>query len=71
MSVKVRVSPVSRTAAVLIIAIGVFVLAVGLATGELASEVTGGAFLVLGAVLYYLLLRFTKRLQTAISQPAS
>jgi len=71
MSVKVRVSPVSKTAAILIIAIGIFVLTGGLVTGELASDIAGGAFLVLGAVLYYLLLRFTKKLQTEISGSAS
>jgi len=68
MSVKVRVSPVSRTAAILIIAIGVFVLTGGLVTGTLASDIAGVAFVVLGAFLYYLLLRFTKKLEKEITQ---
>ena len=68
MSVKVRVSPVSRTAAILIIAIGVFVLTGGVVTGTLASEIAGGAFVVLGVFLYYLLLRFTKKLEREIAK---
>lgn len=68
MSVKVRVSPVSRTAAILIIAVGVFVLTAGLATDTLASDIAGGAFIALGVLLYYLLLRFTKKLEREISE---
>ena len=67
MSAKVRVSPISRTAAILIIAVGVFVLTAGLATGALACDVAGGAFIVLGLLLYYLLIRFTKRLEEEIA----
>lgn len=68
MSVKVRVSPVSRTAAILIIAIGVFVLAAGLVTGALASDIAGGAFVVLGVLLLYILYRFTKKLGREIGE---
>jgi membrane protein implicated in regulation of membrane protease activity len=68
MSVKVRVSPVSKTAAILIIAVGVFVLTAGLATGALASDIAGGAFVVLGVVLYLLLFRFTKKLERDITE---
>lgn len=68
MSVKVRASPVSKTAAILIIAVGVFVLTAGLATDTLASDIAGGAFLVLGVVLYYLLLRFTKKLEREFAE---
>lgn len=68
MSVKVRVSPVSRTAAILIIAIGVFVLTAGVVTGALASDVAGGAFVVLGVLLYYILYRFTRKLGREIEQ---
>lgn len=68
MSVKVRVSPVSRTASILIIAVGVFVFTAGVATGELASEIAGGAFIVLGVLLYFLLLRFTKKLESEIGR---
>jgi len=68
LSVKVRVSPISRAAAILIIAIGVFVLTAGLATGVLASDIAGGAFVVLGVVLYFLLYRFTRKLEREISE---
>ncbi len=71
MSVKVRVSPISKTAAILIIAIGIFVLTAGLVTGTLASDIAGGAFVMLGVLLYFLLLRFTKRLEREISEAQS
>jgi membrane protein implicated in regulation of membrane protease activity len=71
MSVKVRVSPVSRTAAILIIAIGVFVLTAGLVTGGLGSDIAGGAFVALGVILYFLLLRFTKKLEREIAEAQS
>jgi hypothetical protein len=68
MSVKVRVSPISRTAAILIIAIGVFVLTGGIVTGTLASAIAGGAFLVLGVGLYLLLFKFTRKLEREIAE---
>jgi hypothetical protein len=68
MSVKVRVSPISRTAAILIIAIGVFVLTGGIVTGTLASDIAGGAFLVLGVGLYLLLFKFTRKLEREIAE---
>ena len=64
----VRVSPVSKTAAILIIAIGVFVLIGGFVTGELASYVAGSAFVVLGVVLYLLLIWFTRKLEREIGE---
>lgn len=67
----VRASPVSKTAAILIIVIGVFVLFTGLVASVLANEVAGVAFIALGLALYGLLLRFTKRLRTEISGTAS
>lgn len=63
---SVRVSPISRTAAILIVAIGVFVLFTGLVAGVIASDVAGVAFIVLGLVLYALLLTFTKKLRKEI-----
>jgi protein-S-isoprenylcysteine O-methyltransferase Ste14 len=63
---SVRVSPVSRIAAILIIAVGAFVLLGAFATGELASYVAGSAFVVLGVVLYLLLIWFTKKLRREI-----
>ncbi len=65
---SVRVSPISKTAAILIIAVGVFVLLAGLSTGEVASEVSGVAFIVLGVALYLLLLRFTRSLRRQIEE---
>lgn len=65
---SVRVSPISKTAALLVIAVGAFVLFAGLVTGELASEVAGVAFVALGVALYALLLRFTRRLEREINE---
>ena len=56
---SVRVSPVSKTAALLIIAIGVFVLFTGVVADVLASDVAGVAFIILGIFLYWLLYRIT------------
>lgn len=71
MSVKVRVSPVSRTAAILIVAIGVFVLTAGMVNGEFPSDIAGGAFVVLGVLLYYILYRFTRKLEREIAAAES
>lgn len=55
---SIRVSPISKTAAILIVAIGVFVLFTGLVADVLASDVAGIAFIALGAFLYWFLYRF-------------
>lgn len=68
LSAKVRVSPISRAAAILIIAVGVFVLLAGLATQTLASDVAGGAFVVLGVLLYALLYSFTRKLEREFAE---
>jgi len=65
---SVRASPISKTASILIIAIGAFVLLGGFVTGDLASYIAGTAFIVLGAVLYLLLIWFTKKLRREISE---
>lgn len=52
---SVKVSPISRFASLLIIAIGIFTLLVGWATGILEDSVAGIAFIILGVVLYRLL----------------
>ena len=65
---SVRASPISKTAAILIMAVGVFVLVAGLVTQSIASEVAGVAFLVLGVVLYRLLSRFTRNLRRQIDE---
>ena len=57
-----RVSPVSRTAALLIIAVGVFVLFTGLVADVIASDVAGVAFILLGVFLYWFLYRITPRI---------
>jgi len=65
---SVRVSPVSRIAAILIIAVGAFVLLGGFVTGELASYIAGSAFVVLGVILYLILILFTKKLRREIGE---
>ena len=63
---SVRASPISRTAAILIVALGVFVLFTGLVAGAVANDVEGAAFIVLGLALYGLLQRFTRKLENEI-----
>lgn len=52
---SVKVSPISRSASLLIIAIGIFTLLAGWATGILEYSIAGIAFIILGVVLYRLL----------------
>ena len=66
----VRASPISRTAAMLIIAVGAFVLMVGIVAGDQADEVAGAAFIALGLALYGLLLRFTRKLKAEVAGQA-
>ena len=68
MSATVRVSPISKMAAFLIIAVGVVVLLAAFATGELASYIAGTAFVALGVVLYLILVRFTRKLAKDIAR---
>ncbi len=63
---SVRASRVSRLAALLIIALGVFTLVAGLTTGLLEDAVAGVAFVVLGVFLYRLLYRFTRKVEREI-----
>jgi membrane protein implicated in regulation of membrane protease activity len=65
---SVRASPISKTASILIIAIGAFVLLGGFVTGDLASYIAGTAFIVLGVALYLLLIWFTKKLRRQVSE---
>jgi membrane protein YdbS with pleckstrin-like domain len=65
---SVRVSPISRMAAILIIGVGAFVLLAAFATGELASYIAGTAFVVLGVVLYLILIWFTRKLHREIGE---
>jgi hydrogenase/urease accessory protein HupE len=64
---SVRASPISKTAAILIIVVGVFVLFTGVAAGVPANEVAGIVFIALGVALYGLLLKFTRRVRTDFS----
>jgi len=68
MPAKVRVSPISRTAAILIFALGVFTLIAGLSTGIIADTIAGAAILVLGVFLYRLLFRFSSKLEREINE---
>jgi len=65
---SVRVSPVSKLAAILIIGVGAFVLLSGFATGELANYIAGSAFVILGVALYVLLIWFTRKLERDIAE---
>ena len=64
---SVRVSPISRTAAILILLIGAFVLLTGVVAGVLANVVAGAIFIAIGLALYGLLLRFTRKLRSEIA----
>jgi len=52
---SVKVSPVSRTASLLIIAVGIFTLLVGQVNSIPEDTVAGIAFIILGIALYALL----------------
>ena len=65
---SVRVSPISRTAAIIIIALGLFLLVGGTAAGEEDSIVAGIGVTVLGVALYLLLYRFTRRVQRELEE---
>lgn len=60
---SVRVSPVSKTAAIIITALGLFLLVGGVAAQEDETIIAGVAFTILGVVLYRLLFRFTKKIE--------
>jgi ABC-type uncharacterized transport system permease subunit len=65
---SVRVSPISRTAAILIILLGLFLLAGGIASMELDSIVAGIAVTVLGVALDILLYRFTRKVKRELEE---
>jgi len=58
---SVRVSPVSRSAALLIILIGIL-------TYYFINDVAGIIFIALGVILYWLLYRFTKRVVKEVEE---
>ncbi|MDA4125515.1 MAG: hypothetical protein OK438_08760 [Thaumarchaeota archaeon] len=63
---SLKVSRVSRTAALLIIVVGIFTLVVGLASAFLEDTVAGIAFLALGVFLYLFLYGFTSKVEREI-----
>lgn len=63
---SIRASPISKTAAFLIIVIGVFVFSTGVLAGVAVNEVAGAAFILLGIALYGLLLRFARKLNAEL-----
>ena len=63
---SVRASPISKTAALLIIALGVFTLFAGVVGGVVINDIAGVAIMVLGLVLYRMLFRFARRLDRQI-----
>jgi len=65
---SIRVSRVSKFAALLILALGIFTLVAGLATGLSADMVAGTAFILLGAILYRLLYRFARKVEREVRE---
>lgn len=63
---SVRASPISKTAALIIIALGVFTLFAGIVGGVIVNDIAGVAIIVLGLVLYRLLFRFARKLERQI-----
>ena len=68
---SVRVSPISKTAAILLVAVGVFTLFTGVVADVPINDVAGIAIIALGLALYRLLFRFTKKLETEIKATES
>jgi hypothetical protein len=67
---SVRVSPVSKTAAIIIIALGLFLLFGGLAAQDEYDTIAGFAVTVLGLFLYRLLFRFTRKVKRELEEGA-
>jgi hypothetical protein len=65
---SVRVSPVSKTAAIIIIALGLFLLVGGLAAQDEYDAIAGFAITVLGLFLYRLLFRFTRKVRRELEE---
>jgi len=66
----VRVSPISKTAAIIITALGLFLLLGGVAAQDEDDAIAGFAITVLGLVLYRLLFRFTKKVTRELEEGA-
>ncbi|HZW84536.1 MAG TPA: hypothetical protein VFE91_01360 [Nitrososphaerales archaeon] len=65
---SVRVSPISRTAAIVILAIGVFTLFTGVVADIVENEIAGVAIIALGIFLYRLLYRFSDRVSKEVRE---
>ena len=65
---SLRVSPVSKIAAILIIVVGFITLLVSYPAGETLGEVMGLAFIVLGVVLYGMLYRFKAWVESEVKK---
>jgi membrane protein implicated in regulation of membrane protease activity len=68
---SVRVSPVSKTAALLILALGILMLVAGLSTGVAINTVAGVAITALGVALYIALRAFTAKVRREIERGPS
>jgi drug/metabolite transporter (DMT)-like permease len=67
---SIRVSPISKWAAIIIVFLGLFLLVGGVASAEDDSIVAGVAVTVLGVVLYSLLFRFARKVQRELDEGA-
>jgi hypothetical protein len=65
---SVRVSPVSKTAAIIITVLGLFLLFGGLAAQDELDAIAGFAITVLGLALYRLLFRFTRKVTRELEE---
>jgi hypothetical protein len=65
-TLSVKVSPVSKTAALIILALGILMLVAGLSTGIVVNTVAGAAITALGAGLYLALKAFTAKVKREI-----
>ncbi len=68
--VRIRVSPVSKVAAIMIMALGVFTLVGGLATGYRILLGSGIGITALGIALYILLYKFTRKVFREVAKAA-
>ena len=64
----VRVSPISKTAAIIITALGLFLLLGGIAAQNEYDAIAGFAITVLGLVLYRLLFVFTRKVTRELEE---
>lgn len=68
---SLRVSPISRTAAILIIVLGAFTLFAGYVADVQVNEIVGAAIIALGVVMYRLLFMFTRKVESEVRRAES